>query len=138
MSLFRRLLGTEKAIENITDKDNGLLVRAGGWVDGLHHTDQERSEAAAAVREWGLKQLEALEPFKVVQRILAFSVAGIWALSAINVLIAIWVEALWPSIQVKEAMLKFILSDFIVWPVVMVMSLYFAGGVLPGVLGRKQ
>ena len=31
MSFLGRLFATDKAIDNITDKDDGLLVRAGGW-----------------------------------------------------------------------------------------------------------
>lgn len=69
MGILGRLLGTDKAIDNLLDKEQGLLVRAGGWVDGLSHTDQEKAEDVQKTRDWGIKQLEALEPFKIVQRI---------------------------------------------------------------------
>ena len=74
MGWFGRLVGTDKAIDNLLDKNEGLLVRAGGWVDGLKHTDQEKAEDAQVTPKWGLAQLQALAPFKVVQRIIAFSV----------------------------------------------------------------
>ena len=35
MSFLGRLFATDKAIDNITDKDDGLLVRAGGWVGAV-------------------------------------------------------------------------------------------------------
>lgn len=31
------------------DKDNGLLVRAGGWIDGLSYTDQEKAQDFTAL-----------------------------------------------------------------------------------------
>lgn len=137
MSIFRRLFGTDKAISDITDKDNGLLVRMGGWVDGLSHTEQEKSEAARDVREWGIRQLEALEPFKVVQRILAFGVTLVWAFAAFNVIAAIWVRAIWPSVDAVEDLLRFALSDYVSWPALAVLSLYFSGGVFPQIFGGR-
>jgi hypothetical protein len=137
MSVFRRLFGTEKAINDLTDKDNGLLVKAGSWVGGLNYTEEERAEAVAEVREWGLRQLEALEPFKIVQRILAFAVAAVWALVTINVVVAIWVEA-YSDREIVEPMLEFALSAYVLWPVLAVLSLYFTGGVLPGIFTRGK
>jgi hypothetical protein len=132
MGIFGKLFGTDKAVDNLLDKDKGLLVRAGSWVGGLHYTEEEKAENELLVKNWGLRQLEALAPFKVVQRILAFGVTGVWAIVAFNVLGAIWVEAIWPHILVKDQMLAFALSDYVFWPVLAVLSLYFTGGVLPG------
>ena len=137
MSILGRLFATDKAIDNITDKDDGLLVRAGGWVGSLNYTDQEKAESAQEVREWGIRQLEALEPFKVVQRILAFGVTMVWAIVAINVIVAIWVKAVW-QIDAASDLLAFAFSQFIFWPVLSVLALYFTGGVLPGVFGGKK
>lgn len=138
MSVLRRLFGTQKAIDDLTDKDNGLLVRAGKWVDHLNYTDEEKAEASADVREWGLRLLEALEPFKVVQRILAFGITGVWALIVVNCLAALWVEA-FTDIEIVDSMLSFIATAVVSWPITAVMALYFSGGVLPGLLnsGKK-
>ena len=136
MSFIGRLFGTEKAINDITDKDNGLLVRAGGWVNDLSYTDAEKAANALEVRKWGLNQLEALAPFKVVQRILAFAISFVWILVAANVLAAIWIEASNPEFLIKDAMLSFAFSDFIFWPVTVCYGLYFGGGLIESI--RKQ
>ena len=130
MSWFSRLFATDKAIDSLVDKDKGLLVRAGSWVDSFSYTDEEKAKSAAETREWGLRQLEALQPFKVVQRILAFAAATLWIVVALNVLVAIWIESIY-GIEVTETMFRFALSDYIWWPVMTVFGLYFAGGVLP-------
>jgi len=137
MSFFGRLFGTNKAISDITDKENGLLVRAGGWVDGLSHTEQEKAAHSLEVRKWGLSQLEALAPFKIVQRILAFSISSVWILLAINVVISLWVEAFHPDILIADKMLRFAFSDYIFWPATVCFGLYFGGGFVESIRRAK-
>lgn len=138
MGWIGKLFGTDKAIDNLLDKDKGLLVRAGGWANDLSYTPAEKAENQLLVKEWGLKQLEALSAFKVVQRIIAFGVTSLWWVVGVNVLVAIWVEAVWPHIQAREQMLQFAMSDYVFWPVLSVLSLYMGGGVLPSLFNRKN
>jgi len=125
MSWFGKLFGTEKAVNNLVDKDNGLLAQAGSWVGGLSYTDEEKAENNLLVKEWGLKQLDALQPFKIVQRIIAFSVLFLWAFVGVNYVLMLWVEH--PKAQ---GLLDFALSDFVFWPTLAVLSLYCGGGTL--------
>jgi hypothetical protein len=143
MGIFGRLLGTDKAIDNLVNKDNGLLVKAGTALGNLHYSDQERAEGNEKTREWGIRQLEALAPFKVVQRILAFAVASLWIFVGINVVVAIWIRAatkkpamfegqqIWLSVDAATPLMEFAMSDYVFWPTLVVFGLYFTGGVLP-------
>ena len=133
MSFFGRLFGTEKAINDITDKQDGLLVRAGGWVNDLSYTDAEKAKNALEVRKWGLNQLEALAPFKIVQRVLAFAIAFIWSFVALNVIISIW----FGSEPTQQKFIEFAFSDFIFWPVTVCFGLYFGGGFLESMRKRN-
>ena len=126
-----KLLGTEKAVDNILDKDKGLLAKAGAWVGNMNLTDEEKMENDLLVRQWGLKQLEALAPFKVVQRILAFSVAIMWITAGLNVFAAFWVDYIFHT-TLRTDMITFATSDYILWPVTAVFTLYFLGGVWKG------
>lgn len=130
-AVLGKVFGTEKAIDNLLDKDKGLLAKAGSWIGNFNYTEEEKAEADAETRKWGLKQLAALEPFKVVQRILAFGVTGLWGFVGFNVVAAIWIEAIYPAIKVKDAMMSFAMSDYVFWPVLAVLGLYFTGGILP-------
>ena len=125
MSWIGKLFGTEKAVNNLVDKDNGLLAQAGSWVGGLSYTDEEKAENNLLVKSWGLKQLEALEPFKVVQRIIAFSVLFIWSFVAIN-----YIAMLWLNHPKVDKLLEFAMSDYVFWPTLAVLSLYCSGGTL--------
>lgn len=138
MGWFGRLIGTEKALSDITDKDNGLLVRMGGWVNELSYTDEEKAKAQQEVREWGIRQLTALEPFKVVQRVIAFGVTGMWVFLGINIIVGIWLESLFPNLDVTMALVDFAYSQYIFWPVAIVYALYFSGGVLPQLVGKNK
>ncbi len=137
-----RLIGTKKAISDITDKDSGLLVKAGSWIGTLNYTDQEKAQDNQLIREWGLKQLSALEPFKVVQRVIAFAVMGAWLLVLVNIILAIWVEAIAAThgvrLDVRDYFVELMMSDYVFWPVVSVLSLYMSGGVLPQLFGKNK
>ena len=136
MGWVGKLIGTDKAIDNILDKDNGLLKGFGGWIDDMHHTEAEQVEANASKREWGIRQLEALAPFKVVQRILAFASTALWIFAGINVIGAIWYDAAFGT-DVTTDMLKFASSEYVFWPVMTVFALYFSGGVVDSIKRKK-
>ena len=143
MGFLGRLMGTDKAINDLVDKDNGILVKAGTALGNLHYSEQEQAQDQGKTREWGLRQLEALAPFKIVQRILAFAVVSFWVFVGINVVAAIWIEAItreavmfnsqqvWISVNAKTPLLEFAFSDYVFWPVLVVLGLYFTGGVIP-------
>jgi len=152
MGVLGRLFGTDKAVDDILDKDDGLVAKAGEWLGNQQFTEEERAEHRLKTREWGLKQLEALEPFKVVQRILAFVVISVWAILALNCVAGIWFDAYHPAIAcvaglggegchpataVASNMLALASNDVIFWPTVSVLGLYFSGGVVESIKRRK-
>jgi hypothetical protein len=136
VSWLGRLFGTNKAVENLLDKDNGLLKGVGGWIDDFSYTDEEKAESNRVKRNWATKQLEAIEPFKVVQRVLAAASTFVWITAFLNVVIALWVEAV-TDIKIVDKMLEFVLSDFVFWPVLAVYSLYCSGGVVESFKRKK-
>ena len=46
--MFSWFTSAPKAVDNILDKDNGLLTQVGGWIGGLNLTDEEVMEQNAA------------------------------------------------------------------------------------------
>lgn len=51
MSWFSKLISTEKAVDNVLDKDNGLLTQVGGWIGNMNFTDEERAKMNAKMVE---------------------------------------------------------------------------------------
>lgn len=132
--MWGTIFGTKKAVDNILDKDNGLLKQFGGWADDLHLSDAERLEFEMTRRRLGIKLLTALEPFKVVQRILAFTTMFLWSFVGLNIVLALWIEAVFnraPSIHeinISAPLIEFAMSQYVLMPVSLVLGLYMLGG----------
>ena len=137
MSWIGNLFGTSKAVDNLVDKDNGLLVRAGTALGNLHYSDQEQAEGDERTREWGIRVLDALSPFKIVQRILACSTMFMWIFLGVNVVVAVWVKALHPEIDAVTSLMQFAMSDYVFWPTVAIFTLYTGGGTINALRGGK-
>ena len=147
MGWIGSLFGTEKAIDNVMNSETGLLTQLGTGIGNLNYSEQEKANMRVTIMAAGLARLKALEPFKVVQRILAFMATALWIFVGVNVVIAIWYDALHPAYEtikddvvtkfaasnVTEAMLEFAVSDYVFWPVVTVYGLYFSGGVIESI-----
>lgn len=128
MSWLGKLFGTQKAIDDVMDKDNGLMTQFGGWIGNMNYTEEERAKAVERTREWGIRQLDAMSQFKVVQRILAFSVAFLWVFVAVNLVVMIWLNH--PQL---DTMKEFAFSDYVWVPTLLVFGLYFGGGVVDSI-----
>jgi hypothetical protein len=137
MSWIGNLFGTTKAVDNLVDKDNGLLVRAGTALGNLHYSDQEKAEGAERTREWGIRVLDAIAPFKIVQRILAFSVMFMWIFMGVNVAVAVWIRAVYPDIDAVTGLMQFAFSDYVFWPTIAIVTLYTGGGTINSLRGGK-
>jgi hypothetical protein len=134
MGWFGQLIGTDKVLNNVVDKDNGLLAQAGNWIGGFSYTDEEKAEADAETREWGLRQLEALAPFKVMQRIMVTIIMVEWAILFNVLVVAICLDAT----NVVNNLLLFAQSNFAWIPVAGAVGLYLMGGVIPGRRSRSE
>ena len=51
MSWYNPLSWSDKIVDNVLGKDDGLLSQAGGWIDNLSHTDQEKAEDKKELRK---------------------------------------------------------------------------------------
>ena len=115
MKFLTRLFSPDaasKAIDGITK-----------GVDSAFFTEQEKKELSL---EW----LQALAPFKVVQRIMVGVIMTQWLLVGINYLAALWVEAVWPHIVVADRILEFAKTEFMWMPVVAAVGVYLGGGLM--------
>ena len=135
MSWIGNLFGTEKAVNNILDKDNGLIAKAGAAIGNFHYSEQEKANSSREVQEWSIRYLDALAPFKIVQRVLAFAAMGLWVFFGINLAVAVWIKALYPEIDALTGLKAIALSDYIFWPVVSIFVLYTGGGTINSLKG---
>jgi hypothetical protein len=125
-----KLFGTEKAVESLVDPENGLIVQAGTAIGNLHYSDQEKAINARQTQEWSIRFLDAMAPFKIVQRVLACAAMFAWLFVLVNVVVAIWIKANNPEIDAVTSLLEFAFSDFVFYPVMAIFVLYTGGGTI--------
>lgn len=51
MSWYNPLSWSDKAVDNILDKDNGLLSQVGSWIGGQQFTTEEQAEMNEGIRK---------------------------------------------------------------------------------------
>lgn len=129
MGWFGRLFGTKKAVDDVLDKDNGLLTQFGGWIGNFQYTTQEQAEHNQEIRKWSVEYLRALEPFKVMQRWMVTAIMAMWTLLGLNILLGIWLEATIEGFLIVSKLLKFASTPYMWVPISAAVSLYLAGGV---------
>ena len=106
------------------DSTNTIVDGIAKGIDSANFTEQERAQLK-------IKLLDALAPFKIVQRILAFAAVAHWLLAGFNVIASIWIREMTEGrINAVEPLLEYALSDYVFWPTVAVFSLYCSGGVI--------
>lgn len=51
MEWYNPFSWSDKLVDNVFDKNDGLLSKAGGWLDGQQYTDQEKAEDSKELRK---------------------------------------------------------------------------------------
>ena len=51
MSWYNPLSGTDKVVDNVLDKENGLLTQVGGWIGNQNFTTEEAAEMNEGIRK---------------------------------------------------------------------------------------
>jgi len=87
------IFSSDKAVNDVFDKDDGLLVKGGAWVNNLHYSEEEKAKMTYEMVKVGNERLRALSPFKVTQRILAFFTMFNGMFITINVAFALWYDS---------------------------------------------
>ena len=109
------------------DKALDLASRAGGAIDRLHYSDEEKAEAAIAeanqIRDWKLEFLKALEPFRELQQRVVVIIMTAWAFLIVNLVASAWLNE-----EIYQRLLGLITEEFVVYPTIAAVSLYLGGG----------
>ena len=51
MAWYNPFTWSDKVVDNVLDKDEGILVKVGGWIDGQQYTTQEQAEFDEKLRQ---------------------------------------------------------------------------------------
>ena len=132
----------EKSADNLLDKDKGLLVRVGGFVNDLNLSDEERvkyaQKTADAAAKFAVDTLgENTERSKTRRRI-----AVDWIRVQLFMLISVFVVAAFDAAQAKF-LFEIATSEIMFWGTMGVMTFFFGGyylngAQLPGLKNKGQ
>ena len=129
MGIWSTLFGSENVIKKAAD---GIY----NGVDAAFYTDEEKATGF-------FNLLKAYEPFKIAQRLIALAITipyvVVWILCALMLVASGFVDPAYGK-QIAEASLHLgeLNNNTLGTPVALVLSFYFAGGALEGVVGRMK
>lgn len=113
MSWFGKLFGTEKAVDSLVDKDNGLLAQAGSWVGGLKLTDEEvmeqNAKTVASVQTFIKDTLSENTDRSKTRR----AIAVLWIKSQLGIVLMCCIAAPW-SMDLAEFYFKLATSGLMI------------------------
>ena len=122
MNFITRLFSPEAAGKAVDAVAKGI--------DSAVYTPQERAEMKISVIKERINVLAALVPFKIMQRIMVTIIMSQWAFVGINMVIAIWVRAIWPKLDAVTPLMEFVQTQYMWLPVAGAVGLYLTGGLL--------
>ena len=122
MGFLTRLFSPEAASKTVDHIAKGI--------DSAIYTKQEQAEMKVSIIQKRIEVLNALVPFKIMQRIMVTIIMVQWAFIGINMAIAIWVRAIWPKIDAVTPLMDFVQTQYMWLPVAGAVGLYLTGGLI--------
>jgi len=78
-----------KAADNILDKDNGLVVRAGGWLNDLKYTEAERARDYATMAQGVIEFVKTTLAESTVRSKTRRSIAILWIKAQLGLILMV-------------------------------------------------
>lgn len=137
MSIWKSIAGLftgtaiEKSADNLLDKDKGLLVRVGGFVNDLNLSDEERvkyaQKTADAAAKFAVDTLGENTQRSLTRRRIAVD----WIRVQLVMLICVFIMAAYDADKAK-ILFEIATSEIMFWGTMGVMTFFFGGYYLNG------
>lgn len=116
----------EKTVDNLLDKDNGILVRVGGFINDLHLSDAERAELAKktgdAIAKFAVDTLGENTERSKTRRTIAVE----WIRAQLTMMILVFVMAPFDA-DTAKMLFNIATSEIMFWCTMAVMGFFFGG-----------
>lgn len=130
-SLFTRT----KTVDNVFDKKDGLLVRAGGWIDGLHYSDQEKAEINQQMVEGAVKFVTDTLPENSTRSQSRRDIANLWIKAELGLILLSAIARPW-SPDIAAFYWQMATSELMFWGTISVLTFFFGPYMVGSHLGK--
>lgn len=124
MSFLSKLFKRSKVVDDVFDKDNGLLTKIGGWIGNKDFTPEERAEmmmgVSQAVREFSVSTVnQSTERSKITRE-----VAILWIKTQLALVLLSTISAI-AKHESFDLLWQITTSDVMTWGTFGVMTYFF-------------
>lgn len=126
----------EKAVDNILDKDSGLLTQVGGWVGGLQFTDQENAEYKLKVADKAAEFVGKTLEESTIRSKARRSVALMWIKVQLALVLLCALAAPW-NLELAKFYFDLATCDIMLWGTGSIIVFFYGGYVWGAHISRK-
>jgi len=126
MAWYNPLSWGDKVVDNVLDKDDGLLTQVGGWIGGLQFTDEEQAQYKMKVADKAADFVGKTLDEKTERSVTRRSIAVLWIKTQLAMFLMCAICAPW-SMKLAEFYFKLATSDVMLWGTGSVIVFFFGG-----------
>lgn len=128
---------SEKNIDDILDKDNGLLTQVGGWIGNMNYTAEERAEMNKTMADGATKFVVDTLSENTVRSKARRDIAILWI--KFELLIIFMSAVIAPfNMEVAKFWLSLAFSELMFWGTMSVLAFFFGPYMLSNHMGVKK
>jgi hypothetical protein len=137
MSWFSTLFSSAKTVDNVLNKDDGLLTKFGGWVDRFNFTEQERATANASIVESCTNFVKMTLGESTVRSKSRRRLALLWVRMHLAMILGTMGTAYF-NMQLAQFYMSIVFSTLMVTGTLMILGFFFGSHMLSSHMGLNK
>ena len=132
----------EKTVDNVLDKDNGLLTQVGSWIGGQQFTDEEQSEANASLVASLSSFVSSTLSENTVRSKTRRRLALAWVYTELFMILSTFITGIFSfffdavTLELVKFMWSIPTSDIMFYGTLAVMSFFFGNHIIQGIKNK--
>ena len=128
---------SQKTVDNIMDKDNGLLTQVGGWIGNMNFTDEERAKMNKTMADGTAKFVVDTLSENTVRSKARRDIAVLWIKFELLLIFMIAIIAPF-NMEVAKFWLSLAFGELMFWGTMSVLAFFFGPYMLNKHMGIKR
>ena len=124
MAWYNFLSSSDKVVDNLLDKDKGLLTQVGGWIGGMNYSEEEKAEANTATALATAEFVKATLSESTIRSKTRRSIAMMWLFVELFLVLLTCGTAFF-NIELAKFFWSVAMSDLMFWTTMAIISFFF-------------